>query len=94
MMVIEARTQMAIEVVQSLEARVKNSAGNAKRILDGTQYYGYPKTAITSDYHSHNDLRGIFGGFLDLFSCRKTATKSSGIPGFIFVTENDHKSSP
>jgi hypothetical protein len=33
MMVIEARAQMAIEVVQSLEARVKNSAGTAERIL-------------------------------------------------------------
>jgi hypothetical protein len=33
MMVIEARARMAIEVVQSLEARVKNSACNAKRIL-------------------------------------------------------------
>jgi hypothetical protein len=30
MMVIEARARMAIEVVQSLEARVKNSAGTKK----------------------------------------------------------------
>jgi hypothetical protein len=33
MMVIEARARMAIEVVQSLEARVKNSTSTAKRIL-------------------------------------------------------------
>jgi hypothetical protein len=33
MMVKEARDRMAIEVVQSLEARVKKSAGTAKRIL-------------------------------------------------------------
>jgi hypothetical protein len=61
---------------------------------DGTQYYGYPVTAITSDNSSHDGLRGILGGFLNLFSCRKIATKSSGIPGFIFVKENSHKSSP
>jgi hypothetical protein len=30
---LEARARMTIEVVQSLEARVKNSAGTAKRIL-------------------------------------------------------------
>jgi hypothetical protein len=30
---------------------------------DGTQYYGYPKTAITNDYHIHNGPRGIFYGF-------------------------------
>jgi hypothetical protein len=40
MMVIEARTRMAIEVVQSLEARVKNSAGNAKRYLTGPNIMG------------------------------------------------------
>jgi hypothetical protein len=50
--------------------------------------------AITRDYRDHDGLRGIFGGFLDLFSCRKTTTKSSGIPGFIFVKESGHKSSP
>jgi hypothetical protein len=60
-------------------------AGCANNGDDGTQYYGYPKTTITSDFHSYNGLWGIFGGFLDLFSCRKTTTKSSGIPGFIFV---------
>jgi hypothetical protein len=49
-------------------------------------------TAITSDYHDRDGLRGIYGAFLDLFSCRKTATKSSGILGFIFVKENSHKS--
>jgi hypothetical protein len=47
-----------------------------------------------SDYHSHDSLRSIFGGFLDLFSCRKTATKSSGISWYIFVKENGYKSSP
>jgi hypothetical protein len=51
-------------------------------------------TAITSDYHDHDDIQDIFGGFMDLFSCRKTTTKSSGIPGFIFVKETSHKSSP
>jgi hypothetical protein len=61
-------------------------------IRDGTQYYGYPITVITSDYHGHDGLRGIFGVFLDLFSCRKTVTKSSGIPGFISVKENVQKS--
>jgi hypothetical protein len=50
-------------------------------------------TAITSDYHGHDGLRGIFSGFLNLFSCRKTVTKSSDIPRFIFVKENDYKSS-
>jgi hypothetical protein len=30
MMIIEARARMAIEVIQSLEARVKNYAGTAK----------------------------------------------------------------
>jgi hypothetical protein len=40
---------------------------------DETQYYGYPKTVITSDYHSHDGPLRIFDGFLDLFSLRKTA---------------------
>jgi hypothetical protein len=52
-------------------------------LYDRTQYYGYPKTAITSDYHGYDRLQGIFGGFLDLFSCRKMATKSSGFQGLI-----------
>jgi hypothetical protein len=56
--------------------------------VDGTQYYGYPMTSITSHYHGHDGLWGIFGGFLDLFSCRKTTTKSSGIPGFISVNQD------
>jgi hypothetical protein len=51
-------------------------------------------TAITSDYRDHDGLRDIFGSFLDLFSCRKTTTKSSGIQEFIFVKGNNHKSSP
>jgi hypothetical protein len=60
--------------------------------VDGTQHYGYPMTSITSDYHGHDGLWGIFGGFLDLFSCRKTTTKSSGTPRFISVKENVQKS--
>jgi hypothetical protein len=48
-------------------------------------------TAITSDCRGHDGLLGIFGVFLDLFSCGKTATQLSGIPGFIFIKENDHK---
>jgi hypothetical protein len=44
-----------------------------------------------SYYHGHDDLRGIFGGNLDLFSYRKMATTSSGIPWFISMKENVQK---
>jgi hypothetical protein len=33
----------------------------------------------------------FFGGFLDLFSCRKTTPKSTGISEIIFVRENGQK---
>jgi hypothetical protein len=33
----------------------------------------------------------FFGGFLDLFSCRKTTPKSTGILEIIFVRENGQK---
>jgi hypothetical protein len=47
--------------------RCPESPPRRDRRSDGTQYYGYPKTTITSDCHDHDGLRGIFGGFLDLF---------------------------
>jgi hypothetical protein len=35
---------------------------------NGTQYYGYLKTLITSDYRSHDAPHHIFSGFQELFS--------------------------
>jgi hypothetical protein len=43
--------------------------------IDGTQYYGYPKIAIASDYDSYEDPDIFFSGF----------------PGIIFMKENDSK---
>jgi hypothetical protein len=59
---------------------------------DGTQNYGYPKTAITSDYHSHDGSWGFCGGFLHLFLWRKTVAKTKGYSTIYFFRENGQKS--
>jgi hypothetical protein len=44
-----------------------------KILPDGTQHYGYPKTAITNDYQGHDGLQGMFGKFSGFIFMQKTA---------------------
>jgi hypothetical protein len=60
-------------------------------VCDGTQYYGYPKTAITNDYHGHDAPGVLFWWLSGFIFMKENNSKSTGILGIIFVRENNKK---
>jgi hypothetical protein len=63
-------------------------------VCDGTQYYGYPKTAITNDYHGHDAPGVLFWWLSGFIFMKENNSKSTGILGIIFVRENNKNPPP